>query len=485
MSDFINTVDTIDDDVLMDSLITKSFSGSFNDDKITQIKPHAFAYCTNLESVCFPNVTEIGSEAFRGSGLKAITPETFPKVTKFPYQYGSYTFAGSALETVDWPSFTTIGDSAVFNECTALKSLSLPNLSECNDYGSVDCTGCTSLTDVNLPLTTKVSFGSCTSLETITLPLVQEIGGHCFNNCTSLRVIDLPSCTKMTGHSNFINCPFEALILRSATVCDLSQLYDTTGNNWVYSFRNSGLANGTGYVYVPRDLLDSYKAAIVWSYYPSQFRALEDYTVDGTITGAMREHCESLALNATELTFTDANSKTLAITTQLGILDEITWTISDKAVARVNNGVVTPVSDGTATITVTCREHSATCAVTVNAGLVAPVHVIELAPYNGSEEGELPVGKLDVNAGDVLEITYYLTKRQGYVYDGRNCGLEYNLNDNIIGQETTITVNIPSDGNMIFSGHSGSDINSAGKLANYSGDRLYGKYLKVRILQVS
>lgn len=92
------------------------------------------------------------------------------------------------------------------------------------------------------------------------------------------------------------------------------------------------------------------------------------------------------------------------------------------------------------------------------------------------------MGKLDVNAGDVLEITYYLTKRQGYVYDGRNCGLEYQLNDNVIGQETTITVNILSNGNIMFSGHSGSDINNAGQLASYSGDRLYGKYLEVKIL---
>lgn len=483
MSDFINTVDIIDDDILMDGLIERSISGSFNDNKITTIKNGAFAYCTNLESVCFPNVTTIGAGAFTGSGLKAITPDTFPSVTKFPYQYGPHTFSESALETVEWPSLTRLDEDKLFPNCTSLKSISLPNLSEIVGYGGLNLSGCTSLTDVNLPLITKgVDFSNCTSLETITLPLLQSVGGHCFNNCTSLRVIDLPSCTSMTGHSNFINCPFEALILRSATVCDLSQLYDTTGNKQVYSFRNSGLANGTGYVYVPRDLLDSYKAAIVWSYYPSQFRALEDYTVDGTTTGAMREHCESLALNATELTFTDANSKTLAITTQLDILDEITWTTSDKAVARVNNGVVTPVSDGTATITVTCREHSATCAVTVNAGLVAPVHVIELAPYNGSEEGELPVGKLDVNAGDVLEITYYLTKRQGYVYDGRNCGLEYQLNDNVIGQETTITVNILSNGNIMFSGHSGSDINNAGQLASYSGDRLYGKYLEVKIL---
>lgn len=34
-------------------------------------------------------------------------------------------------------------------------------------------------------------------------------------------------------------------------------------------------------------LVDSYKAATNWSTYATQFRALEDYTVDGTITGEL------------------------------------------------------------------------------------------------------------------------------------------------------------------------------------------------------
>ena len=36
-------------------------------------------------------------------------------------------------------------------------------------------------------------------------------------------------------------------------------------------------------------LVDSYKAATNWSTYADQIRALEDYTVDGTTTGALDE----------------------------------------------------------------------------------------------------------------------------------------------------------------------------------------------------
>ena len=47
------------------------------------------------------------------------------------------------------------------------------------------------------------------------------------------------------------------------------------------------IESGSGYIYVPAALVDSYKTASNWSTYANQFRALEDYTVDGTTTGAL------------------------------------------------------------------------------------------------------------------------------------------------------------------------------------------------------
>jgi hypothetical protein len=45
------------------------------------------------------------------------------------------------------------------------------------------------------------------------------------------------------------------------------------------------LDNGTGYIYVPRSLIEDYKVATNWSTHAAQFRALEDYTIDGTVAG--------------------------------------------------------------------------------------------------------------------------------------------------------------------------------------------------------
>ena len=47
------------------------------------------------------------------------------------------------------------------------------------------------------------------------------------------------------------------------------------------------IASGAGYIYVPAALVDSYKVATNWSTYAAQFRALEDYTVDGTTMGEL------------------------------------------------------------------------------------------------------------------------------------------------------------------------------------------------------
>ena len=55
------------------------------------------------------------------------------------------------------------------------------------------------------------------------------------------------------------------------------------------AFTGTPIASGTGYIYVPAVLIDSYKAATNWSTYAAQFRALEDYTVDGTTTGELDE----------------------------------------------------------------------------------------------------------------------------------------------------------------------------------------------------
>lgn len=76
--------------------------------------------------------------------------------------------------------------------------------------------------------------------------------------------------------SVFSNSGLDALVLRYGSQVRLPYTND---------FTNTPIARGTGYIYVPRDLIATYEAATNWSTYAGQFRALEDYTDDGTTSG--------------------------------------------------------------------------------------------------------------------------------------------------------------------------------------------------------
>ena len=90
--------------------------------------------------------------------------------------------------------------------------------------------------------------------------------------------------------------------------------------------------------------------------------------VDGYIN-ALQEAtpCTAITLNNTALTFTTDAAQTLTATvTPTDTTDKVVWSVSPTGFATVNNGVVTPVNNGTCVITATCGTQKATCNVTVN-----------------------------------------------------------------------------------------------------------------------
>lgn len=75
----------------------------------------------------------------------------------------------------------------------------------------------------------------------------------------------------------------------------------------------------------------------------------------------------SISLSKTSISFTSISTQTLSATvTPSNSTDTVIWKSSNTAVATVSNGVVTPVKDGTCTITATAGSVSASCSVTVD-----------------------------------------------------------------------------------------------------------------------
>lgn len=172
----------------------------------------------------------------------------------------------------------TVRDYAFYN-CSNLTEVDLPSATSVK-YSAF--TGCSALTKVNIPAVKAIepynAFSNCRSIKEIVLPVCTKIGNGAFSFCTGLEKVDC----KATGSIEIGNSAFgsttalKALIIRSnsvATMLSTNALYE------------SGIFFGKGYIYVPSALIDSYKAATNWSTFANQFRKLEEWTVDGTVTG--------------------------------------------------------------------------------------------------------------------------------------------------------------------------------------------------------
>lgn len=72
------------------------------------------------------------------------------------------------------------------------------------------------------------------------------------------------------GNNSLKNSPnLKAVVIKNTSVQSL---------NYVAAVTASGIGqNEDGYIYVPRDLVNSYKIASNWSTFESKFRAIEDY----------------------------------------------------------------------------------------------------------------------------------------------------------------------------------------------------------------
>ena len=147
---------------------------------------------------------------------------------------------------------------------------------------------CSELLTADFPVATSIgeaAFGVCSKLTTADFPLVTSIGNYAFQSCRALSTVDFPLATSI-GNRAFYDCSkLTAVILRN------EEEMVTLAN--VNAFTHTPIANGTGYFYVPRVYLDDtdstkdYRQATNFSTYSAQFRALEDFTIDGTVSGEL------------------------------------------------------------------------------------------------------------------------------------------------------------------------------------------------------
>ena len=101
------------------------------------------------------------------------------------------------------------------------------------------------------------------------MPSATTIGSQAFGECTSLVRVDLPSAIEINEYA-FKNCQSMLyLILRANQVCVLSNTNAFSGCSIAWSGSSSA-------IYVPDDLVESYKTATNWSTYASKIKGLSE-----------------------------------------------------------------------------------------------------------------------------------------------------------------------------------------------------------------
>lgn len=245
MADFINTVDRLGDETVFRSLIDRSIT-EYKDNHITTIGANAFHSCVSLTTVDIPNVDDIPSGAF--NGCSALKNFNFDSITSV----GNVAFSGT-FDGVDlyWPNNMSLTYNA-FAGCK-MRTLYAPK----QQY---------------LPLQ---GVQNCSNLVKVVLPECTSLDNNCLGVTPNLEYLDVLG-GQIFGNFFKASTKFKIFILR--TTSSPSTLHgDTLGYTMI--------GNGSGYIYVPRALIEDYKVATNWSAYADQFRPLEDYTLDGTVTG--------------------------------------------------------------------------------------------------------------------------------------------------------------------------------------------------------
>ena len=197
-----------------DAIIQRTISGAYSNDRITTVGACAFLGCQALTAIDLPNVTQVNRNAFESCAR--LSSINLPKVTALDRGV----FTNSAIQQANFPLVTTIGDNC-FSTTKHLIS-------------------------ANLPLVTSLPIDSfrLSIIQTADFAAITNINRTAFTDCQHL----------------------ETLIIRTPSVCVISDIS--------IALRGSKIAAGTGYIYVPDNLVDSYKAATNWVALANQIKPI-------------------------------------------------------------------------------------------------------------------------------------------------------------------------------------------------------------------
>lgn len=267
--------------------------------EVTEIGQAVFQGLINLTNINLPNgLKKLGNSALRD--CQKLNFDSLPNGLTSIDNYTFYSCYELTLKELP-PNLTRIGNSA-FQHCKKLALKEIPNTVTFIDMYAF--AGCTNLPLEKLP-DNLVQLGNsvlnnCANLKMKKLPtnMTTLSGSYAFDSCTSLTEMEMPASIKtLTGSRIFYNCTnlkkVKFHLLANSSNCKIqSEMFSRCSSLItvllgeidfvlplanVNAFASTPIANGTGYIYVKDELVDSYKTANNWSTYANQIKGISEY----------------------------------------------------------------------------------------------------------------------------------------------------------------------------------------------------------------
>lgn len=185
----INDIPTGGGDSRFEQLVARGISSNLLDSNIAVVGAYAFASCSLLKKVDFPNCSIISSAAF--NGCSRMSEVSIPNLN---YVAQSAFKECYSLAYVSFSKAATIRESA-FELCTKLISCDFASAQNIYSYAFSRCSNLEIINASKVSSISQYAFQSCSKLSSAYFPLCQSVGSGAFNSCTALSMVNISSCS--------------------------------------------------------------------------------------------------------------------------------------------------------------------------------------------------------------------------------------------------------------------------------------------------
>ena len=294
----MNTRDLLGDDETFRTIISGGTINEFEENDITTLYNNGLLHGScRINVLNFPNVTALfnSDPTYQSSFFYCTAKEIyFPNLKTA--NGGNMSFNNcSNLEKVDFPELTTLSGTAHINftDCAKLEEINFPKLTTGTlfyydnfknmpklrkilipkvtslrkqaFYASSSNYGTYHVTEVDISSATSIeqqAFQSCRAINSIKCSNVKTLGNGVFSGCSSLTNLTFNQLTSI-GASCFSGCnSLASIIIRTPSVCSLAN--------------TNAFTSAAKQIYVPDELVDSYKEATNWSTYASWIHPISE-----------------------------------------------------------------------------------------------------------------------------------------------------------------------------------------------------------------